>query len=271
MRKSLTIFESILDDFEAGDMTTSAAEEIAATENRPYYYQMPYQKWYDEVSNGDYEQMFCISRHFLGPDYVNDIEDFREDLVHIIERFFGDHYSMQIVATNQKYEDLGIQYEPNKREGGPLLNETENRVRYKFAVEFQQIGCRKVFTFLDFAASVYRLIRRPTSAKTILSRNNNIDNGRLEVYAYVNEEYRYLWPGGDNTDCIVTSSAYEYRYKNNIGTSCERDVVDFSNQMYAIDLCREQDDPFGLGQPYDYEDYRECCRQWLKKRARRYN
>ena len=70
--------------------------------------QIDYKQWYAEISNGDYEQMYCVSHHFMGLDYVKDLEEFREDLVHIIERFFGNRYSMQVVASSDKYEELGI-------------------------------------------------------------------------------------------------------------------------------------------------------------------
>ena len=93
------LFESILDDLKKDDGQVSSVKQIVLINNNQNQ-KMSYQQWYDSVSNGDYEQMFCISHHFMGEEYVNDIEEFREDLEILLRRFFGTHWSMQIVASN---------------------------------------------------------------------------------------------------------------------------------------------------------------------------
>ena len=256
MREFGNIFESLLDDLNKGE--GSASSSISDIVNQISDNQkISYKQWYNDVSNGDYEQMFCISHHFMGPNYKNDIEEFKEDLIILIERFFGDKWSMQIVASNDKYEDIGIQKEPSLRSGGIILNEidmTNNQVRFKFAVEFKETGRRKVLTYLDFISTVYNLIRRPTSVRDLDDLKGIRDSGRLEIYPFVNEELKYMWPGQSNEDCIVSSSAYEYRFRRQTTDSKKRDVLQYDIQMYAIDLTRE------LDEPYDELQYREICR-----------
>ena len=187
------LFESILDDLSSEDNKSSV--QTIANQIKGDNQNITYSQWYTNISNGDYEQMFCISHHFMGEDYAQDIEDFREDLISIIERFFGDHWSMQIVATNNHYEDIGIQKEPDKREGGPLLNFTDmtnNMVRFKFAVEFHETGRQKVFTFLNFVSRIYGIIRRPTSANKLPKSDEIKDFGRLEIYPFVNDEVGFV-------------------------------------------------------------------------------
>lgn len=200
----------------------------------------------------------------MGEDYAQDIEDFREDLISIIERFFGDHWSMQIVATNNHYENIGIQKEPGKREGGPLLNFTDitnNMVRFKFAVEFHETGRQKVFTFLNFISRIYGLIRRPTSANKLPKSDEIRDSGRLEIYPFVNDEVGFVWPGGDNGDCIISSSAYEFRYKKDVSAQKKSEIATvYSGRMEAIDLTRE------LPEPFEYATYKKLCWEWIRRR-----
>lgn len=258
------IFESILDDLKKDDGQVSSVKQIVQMSDNQNQ-KMSYQQWYNDVSNSDYEQMFCISHHFMGEDYVHDIEEFREDLEMLLTRFFGTHWSMQIVASNDKYEDIGIQKEPGLRSGGLLLNEidmTNDQVRFKFAVEFRESARRKVITYLDFISTVYNLIRRPTSGARTLS-NTIKDSGRLEIYPFVNEEVKYMWPSQDNTDCIISSSAYQYRFLKDHSSSTETEVLNYDFQMYSIDLTRE------LPEPFDVRDYREVCRWWLNNRKRK--
>lgn len=200
----------------------------------------------------------------MGEEYAQDIEYFREDLINIIECFFGDCWSMQIVATNNHYEDIGIQKEPGKRDGGPLLNFTDitnNMVRFKFAVEFRETGHQKVFTFLNFISRIYGLIRRPTSAKKLSKTDGIKDTGRLEIYPFVNDEVGFVWPGSDSGDCIVVSSAYDYRYEKNVSAQKKSEIATmYSVQMKRIDLTRE------LPEPFDYATYNELCWEWIKRR-----
>ena len=87
------IFESILDDLKKDDGQVSSVKQIVQMSDNQNQ-KMSYQQWYNDVSNSDYEQMFCISHHFMGEDYVHDIEEFREDLEMLLTRFFGTHWSM---------------------------------------------------------------------------------------------------------------------------------------------------------------------------------